>query len=143
VTVAHYRPASSTDEARELAARSLPFQGQLRKAGQAKPHVTSSDEARAAIAAADNRPPNDRPHGDRRTRASASGPDRHVAGGFTRRTGTRETASLARAVPGFSPPYRQPGSELPRRKNEYVSQSSEAGGRVDGIALLTGGSVRR
>jgi len=74
VTVAHYRPASSTDEARELAARSLPVPGAVAKAGQAKPHVTSSDEARAAIAAADNRPAERQTARGSRTRASAQRP---------------------------------------------------------------------
>ena len=73
-TVAHYRPASSTDEARELPARSLPVSGAVAKVGQAKARVTSSDEARAAIAAADNRPAERQTARGSRTRASAQRP---------------------------------------------------------------------
>jgi len=54
-TVPHYRPVSSTDEARVLAGESVPVSGTVAQVSQAKPHVTSTDEARAAVAASDNR----------------------------------------------------------------------------------------
>jgi len=54
--VPHYRSALSTDEARALAGESLPVSGAVAKVTQAKAHVTSTDEARAAVLpATDNR----------------------------------------------------------------------------------------
>jgi hypothetical protein len=45
----HYRTALSTDEARVLAGESVPVPGTVAKVSQAKAHVTSTDEARAAV----------------------------------------------------------------------------------------------
>ena len=54
--VPHYRSAFSTDEARVLAGESVPVSGAVARVSQAKAHVTSTDEARAAVAATtDNR----------------------------------------------------------------------------------------
>src|SRR3984893_351082 len=107
-------------------------------------------------------PPNDGPHRELAHASQSSGRDDGLVARGDDRGGRGEIRSLAHAYPevfgewrvalatatrngcdATAATHRQPGSELPRRKNEYVSQSTEAGVRVVGIALLAGGRGRR
>jgi len=73
-TVAHYRPAFSTDEARALSGESVPVSGPVVKVSQANARVTSTDEARAAVAATESRTAERRTAGGARARPTVQQP---------------------------------------------------------------------